>query len=307
MLRQSTPSRYLNLLTDYGFKTVFGRESNKDLLIDFINAVLEGEQKIVDLQYRNSERLGIAEQERKVVFDLLCENDRGETILVELQQAREEYFKDRLLYYASGLIQEQGIRGNWDYRLRATYVIAVLNFHLTPGEPKRLRRVCLADTVTKIPWGNSLQMVFLEVPEAPNSIDKGSLQFDRWLYLFAHMHRLSEIPGDLGQEVFLRLFEACEIGRFAEAERVRYLESLSETERMEEALKYASKSAAIEARRQGAEEGREQGLTEGREKGLTEGRAERSYEIARSLKLAGVQMEIIVSTTGLSQLEIESL
>lgn len=77
-----TLARFINLLTDYAFKLIFGQEANKDLLLDFINTVLEGEHRIVDLQFRNSERLGITTEDRKVIFDLLCENDRGEKILV---------------------------------------------------------------------------------------------------------------------------------------------------------------------------------------------------------------------------------
>lgn len=144
-------SRYLNMLTDYAFKVIFGQEHNKDLLIDFINTVLDGADRIVDLQYRNSERLGIVTEDRKVVFDLLCENERGEKILVELQQARETWFKDRALFYASNLIQEQGVKGKWDYRLKATYVIAILNFEIEDG-PECVQRVYLHNQTTDSRW-----------------------------------------------------------------------------------------------------------------------------------------------------------
>ncbi|TAG88295.1 MAG: hypothetical protein EAZ20_00215, partial [Bacteroidetes bacterium] len=32
--------KYINPFTDFGFKKLFGEEANKDLLIDFLNALL---------------------------------------------------------------------------------------------------------------------------------------------------------------------------------------------------------------------------------------------------------------------------
>ena len=51
--------RYINPYTDFGFKKLFGTEMNKDLLISFLNALLNGSEKeIEDVQYLNSENLG---------------------------------------------------------------------------------------------------------------------------------------------------------------------------------------------------------------------------------------------------------
>lgn len=69
---------YLNLFTDFAFKWVFGREQNKDILIDFLNSVLEGELQVVGLEFQICELLSLEREDRRVVFDLLCEDDRGE-------------------------------------------------------------------------------------------------------------------------------------------------------------------------------------------------------------------------------------
>ena len=89
--------RYINPYTDFGFKKLFGTEMNKDLLLSFINSLLQGREKIKSLRYLNTEHLGTTEQDRRAVFDVYCENERGEKILVEMQRGDQQYFKDLCL------------------------------------------------------------------------------------------------------------------------------------------------------------------------------------------------------------------
>ena len=128
MERDEYTDRYVNPYTDFGFKKLFGTEMNKELLISFINSLLSDKEQIRDLTYLNTENLGISEADRKAVFDVYCETDSGEKILVEMQRGQQLFFKERSLYYASFPIQQQGKRGDWDYQLKAVYVIAILNF-----------------------------------------------------------------------------------------------------------------------------------------------------------------------------------
>ena len=120
--------RYIDPFTDFGFKLIFGSEPNKDLLIDFLNELLKGKKVIESLSYRKNERLGKTSKDRRVIFDLHCENEEGEKLVIELQKVKQKYFKDRSLYYATSLIQEQGVKGdNWDYRLKPVYMIGIMD------------------------------------------------------------------------------------------------------------------------------------------------------------------------------------
>ena len=49
--------KFINPFTDFGFKHIFGREMDKDILIEFLNDLLEGEYTIMDLRIMNNERL----------------------------------------------------------------------------------------------------------------------------------------------------------------------------------------------------------------------------------------------------------
>ena len=63
--------KYINPLTDFGFKKLFGSEPNKILLIDFLNQILP-DKTVKDLSYASTERLGKIELDRKAIFDLYC-------------------------------------------------------------------------------------------------------------------------------------------------------------------------------------------------------------------------------------------
>ena len=78
--------RYVNPFTDFGFKRIFGEEPNKELLLDFLNELLkEREGRITNLTYLKNDHLGVGTLDRKAIFDLYCENERGEKFIVEIQ------------------------------------------------------------------------------------------------------------------------------------------------------------------------------------------------------------------------------
>ena len=117
--------KYINLFTDYGFKRVFGTEINKDILIDFLNELLRNEAgEIKDITFLTSEQMGYTEMDRKAVFDLYCENEKGEKFIVELQKARQNFFKERSVFYSTFPIQSQAEKGVWNYKLNAVYATA---------------------------------------------------------------------------------------------------------------------------------------------------------------------------------------
>ena len=85
---------FIHPLTDWGFKRIFG---DKELLMDFLNSLLEGERVITDLQYMNTEQLAERSDGRKTVYDLYCKTDTGEYIIVEMQNSQQAFFKDRAM------------------------------------------------------------------------------------------------------------------------------------------------------------------------------------------------------------------
>ncbi len=287
--------RYINPFTDYGFKKLFGEELNKDLLLDFLNELLKEEQgEIKNISYLKTEQLGSRELDRRAIFDLYCENEKGEKFIVELQKSKQNFFKDRTLYYSTFPIREQAKRADWNYELKAVYTVAILDFVFDEdkNEKDKFRYdIKLTDVDTKKIFYDKLSFIYLEMPKFNKSVDELKTRFDKWLFVIKNLNKLEEIPERLKERVFEKLFRAAEIAKFTPEEINSYEDSLKYYRDLKNSLDTAH------------EEGKEEGLVEGREKGLVEGK----IEIARNLLKIGVSIDIIQQSTGLSKEEIKKL
>lgn len=105
-----TIGTYIDPLTDFAFKKLFGSEPNKDLLIDFLNGVFRGRKHIVDLVYNKNEHPGETVNEGGAIFDLTCTGNDGEQFISEVQRGKQGNFKQRAIFYTSRLINEQAPR-----------------------------------------------------------------------------------------------------------------------------------------------------------------------------------------------------
>jgi predicted transposase/invertase (TIGR01784 family) len=254
--------RYINFFTDFGFKKLFGSEPNKDLLIDFLNELLKGrEQPIKTLTFKRTEHLGAAEVDRKAIFDLYCESETGEKFIVELQKAKQKFFKDRSLFYATFPIQEQAQRGDWDFRLKAVYTIGILDFVFDEDKEsdKYLYDVKLTEQETGQIFCDKLNFIYIEMPKFNKSEDELETHFDKWLFAIKNLYRLDDIPSQLREQVFERFFEIAEIARMAPEERTNY----------ESSLKYYRDMNNVVATAKG--EGWDEGWQEGRQDGMQQG------------------------------------
>ena len=93
---QLTGKGPINPFTDWGFKYIFGREENKDLLMGFLNVLLESEVNIRELHYLNTELLGDRPELRRCVVDVLATDEDGNRYLIEMQNATEDRKSTRL-------------------------------------------------------------------------------------------------------------------------------------------------------------------------------------------------------------------
>ncbi len=78
-------ANYISPFTDWGFKRIFGQEYSKDLLISFLNDLLEGEVHIKDVTFKDKELLPESKDLRGCIFDIFCETDEGKHFIVEMQ------------------------------------------------------------------------------------------------------------------------------------------------------------------------------------------------------------------------------
>jgi predicted transposase/invertase (TIGR01784 family) len=219
--------KYINLLTDFGFKRVFGTEPNKQLLIDFLNTLLPAHHRIYDVTYKNNENLGNTVLDRKAIFDIYCQAETGERFIVEIQKAKQNFFKDRSVYYATFPIQEQALKGDWNYQLTAVYTVGILDFIFEDCkyEDTLLHTVELKNQNCEV-FYDKLKFIYIELPKFTKSLDELESHFDKWLFLLKHLSELSDRPQPLKERIFNQLFEVAEIANFSPIEQENYQDSL---------------------------------------------------------------------------------
>ena len=222
--------RYISLLTDFGFKRIFGTAPNKELLINFLNTLFNGRKVIRDLKYGNTEHIGELYSDRKAIFDVYCEGEDGEKFIVEMQNASQKYFKDRSLFYSTFPIREQAPKTEkWDYSLHPVYTVAILNYDMHEAafdEREMHHLVKLCDTTTHRVFYDKLEFIYVEVAKFDKRAEELQTMYDKWLFVLKNLARLDKRPDSLRDKIFDRLFKIAEIAKFTDTERYEYEDSL---------------------------------------------------------------------------------
>jgi predicted transposase/invertase (TIGR01784 family) len=280
--------KYIDLLVDFAFKKIFGSEPNKDLLTAFLNEVFRGRKHIVDLIYNKNEHPGDLKDEGSAIFDLLCTGDNGEHFIIEVQRAKQGYFKERALFYTSRLISDQapkGRRSAWGYKITEVYLIALLEDFTLEDSPANsyLHDICLCNRDTGEIFYDKLGYTYVELSKFVKTETELETDLDKWLHVLKNMSRMEKIPVYLRKPIFEKLFSIAEYTNLTKEEKTMYDSSLK--------YKWDNKNVIDYARQEGMEKGK-------REEALT---------IAREMKMDGLPLAQISKFTKLSAEEIEKL
>ena len=276
--------RFINPFTDFGFKFLFGREVEKELLIDFLNDLLVGEHVITDIRFLNNEQPPEVKTERGLIYDIYCVTDTGERIIVEMQNREQPYFKDLALFYLSRAITQQARKGIWNFQLDAVYGVFFMNFVMDKDIPSKIRTdVVLSDRDTGKLFNSKFRQIFIELPNFNKEEDECENDFERWIYILKHMDTLDRMPFKARKAVFERLEKLASKANMTQEERMQYEEEWKVYNDYFNTLDFAE----------------QKGMQKGIQKGIR--------ETARKLKELGVDNDIIIKSTGISKEEIEKL
>ena len=275
--------KFINPFTDVGFKIIFGQEFSKPRLLDFLNALLEGERSITDLTFLDKEQPAFYDGDKSPIYDILCETDSGEKIIVEMQNREHPNFKERMLYYASEVIVRQGEKGKvWNYDIKAVYMVAFTNFVQT-GYAGQLRiDVKLTDNEGKL-FSDKMRLIYLQMPCFTKEADECVNHFERWIYILNNMEILERMPWAAQNAVFRRLAEVAEGSALSKEERIKYDRALK---------RYRDTYNA---------------MTGAEQKGRAEGVEDNKRDNAKRMKADNMPAELIAKYTGLSIETINSL
>ena len=281
-------AKYINPFTDVGFKRIFGQELSKPLLLDFLNSLFEVDKHIANLTFLDKEQPALFEEDRSLIYDIYCETDDGEKIIVEMQNKSQPFFKNRSIYYVSESIARQGERGSaWNYAIDSVYLVAFLNFSPLDFKKQFRTDVVLAEKGTAEQFSDKLRMIFLQLPLFTKEADECENHVDRWIYLLKNMETLNRLPWAAQSAVFQKLESIADVGGMTRAERLQYDEALK---------KYRDTISVFEGVR-----------LEGRMEGNAEGRANEKKNTVKRLLASGASVDIIAVATGLAHDEVKVL
>lgn len=249
----------------------------------------------MELTFLKNEHLGSNQEDRKAIFDLYCESEKGEKFIVELQKVKPcpvGNFKDRSVFYATFPIQEQAKTGDWSFQLNPVYTIAIMDFSFDDTFPdKFIHDVWLIERFTNTIFYDKLRFIYLEMSKFRKTEEDLETHFDKWLYLLKNLSSLKDVPPILQEKIFKKLFNTAEIAKYSKEERIAYQESLKYKRDLKNSLDTYK------------EEGREEGRKEGRE----EGRKEKAVKVAEKAIKKGLDNATIQELTELSIEEIDRI
>ena len=302
-----TGERYINPLTDFGFKRIFGTPFNKDLLMSFLNALFNGDPVVSDITYKNSEKFGTNEEARRAVFDVYCTTDTGARIIVEMQNVYQDFYKDRSIYYSTFPIAEQAQRGSWNYELHDVYTIGILNFTFPEdkhSDSSIFREVKLMDTESHEIFYDKLTYIYVELANFHKTLEECDSILEKWIYCLRNLQNLMSRPMALHPmalqgRVFEKLFKTAEIAKMTTEDRRAYELSANAYRDIKNGMDAAKR------------EGMEKGIAIGTEKGIAigteKGARAKALEVARKMKARGLEDGMISEMTGLSAEVIKKL
>ena len=277
--------KYADLLNDEVFKLVFGRESTKDVMIEFLNQVIL-DRKIVDLEFIDKEMHPIERDAKGTVYDMFCKTDDGSRIIVEVQRRKQPFYPERALYYSTFQIQRQVEAGAEYYDFLPVYVVSILDFKMDDDPDANAVRTAyrLYEEASHKLLTDRVTFIFIELPKFTKTVEEldGNI-LEGMYFCFKNMTELESRPEVLDHQIFTKIFDVTELYNMDQDTRDKVLENMTTERDLRNQMTYAR------------EEGREEGHVEERAKN------------AKNLRDLGVDPEIIAKATGLTVEEIQNL
>jgi len=271
---------YINPFTDFGFKKLFGSEESKPLLISFLNDLLPIESKVVSLEFKNIEKLGMLEEDRRAIFDIYCRDEKNQEFIVELQRAKQEHFQDRAAYYSSFLIQDQAKKGKWDFELTPIYFIGILDFSLASfPDNNYLHFGQITDIYSQKVMFKKLNFIYIEMTKFKKQESELANHLESWLYFLRELVTFDEIPTEFKGDIIENAFHLAELANMSHEDRHAYELSLKYYRDFINVMDTAKKDA-VELR---------------------------DKEIAMKMLQENLNIELVMKITGLSKQTLENL
>ena len=290
-------SKFLDPKNDVAFKKVFGSEKHKDILIHFINDILElkGSNQIEEVEFLSPIQNAEIASKKQSIVDVLCKDKNGVQIIVEMQVAPTKGFEKRAQYYAAKAYSRQlnsGKEVDGKYQnLKEVIFIAIADCIIFPNKIAYKSDHIILDKKSHEHDLQDFSFTFIELPKFnKTNIDELSNILEKWCFFFKNASKTSEedLKKLIGSDLVIeQAYDALSQFNWSEPELIAYDQEIKRIRDNIAAFDYQLDKAKAE--------------------GMEKGKAERDIEIAKNLLLLNIPLDTISSSTGLSLSELQKL
>ena len=280
--RENVVQRYVDILTNGGFKALFGDVNNKGVVMSILNVLLPEHRRAVDIDYLPTEYQGpVADLNKEFQYDFMCRSADGTVFIVELQTYKEKDWFKRCISYASRAYDRQNRKGH-GYNVPPVYLIGLMGVDIDHPDKDYWRDRYISEYTFREKschdlLGETIVIIFAEMAAFNKPLEECVSETDRMLYVLKNIGRMMDQPAWLQHEVYSRIFSACEIAGFTEDKRINYEQEMYDEERYNNVIETA------------------------REEGMEEGRKEANKSVARKLMEKGLSVQEVAELTSLPE------
>ncbi len=318
--------RFLDVKTDFAFKKVFGSQQSKEILLDFLNAVLDfGDGRIVDLTIVDPYQIPLLEGMKDSYVDVKAILSNTKTVIIEMQVLNVEGFEKRVLYNAAKAYSTQLKKAEAFDTLEPIIALTITDFIMFKELPQVMSYWHVREKEHFIKYSDDIELIFIELPKFTKAETELITIADKWIYFIKHAGDLDFIPTSFQEPMLLEAFDIANTAGLSEEELEIQFKRKDFIWLQKGALEKAKKDGFSEGKNAGIQEGIEQGIQQGIQKGIEtgieqgiqqgiqqgieqgieQGRAAEKAAMVKRLLQAGLDIQVIASSTGMNLDEVK--
>jgi predicted transposase/invertase (TIGR01784 family) len=201
--------KFVDIKNDIAFRKVFGNENKKEILISFLNAVLElpKGKKIKKVEIKNPYQLPEIKDLKSSILDVRATDERHISYIVEMQVEELDGFDKRVQYYTAKQYSSQINKGDEYPKLNQVIFIGILDFIFFEDDNDYITRHRTVNVKTQKSTLNGMEYNFIELPKFIKELKDIKTLVDKWIYFIKNAENLDVIPADLKDEGLKHAYE----------------------------------------------------------------------------------------------------
>lgn len=283
--------KYLDPKNDVAFKRLFGTEKNKEILVNFLNDVLNRSSVIEDVEFLPTINIPESYEQRVSIVDVMCRDTLGVKFIIEMQVVSTPEYLKRAQYYASRAYIGQRAKSVAYRDLKEVIFLAICNKSILADHQDYISYHVMLEQNTHKQYLKDFSYTFIELDKFNKPVEELDSQLDKWIYFFKHAEDSDRFPEELREDAHInQALDEMKAFNWSEEEILAY-----------EHVEYEHYSYIGNM-----EQSKLESELKGKQEGLLEGERKGKLEVAKQLKAMGLDNAQIAAATGLTIEDIVS-